>query len=135
MSTDRTRITKSRLVKEAEKLGGEVVSSEQYLTLPNGEIVLIREIGQVIKELGAEPDEVVTLESVLETTLTIIGFESMDGDHGEYLFIIFQDAEGTVKAFTTGAKVIMRRLKLIKAANSFPVSAIIHKIDDYYVIG
>lgn len=110
------------------------VDARQVVVLLNGDVAEVEALQDVIADLGTEPEDILELDSLLNTPLAILDAELRDGEYGEFLFITFRDQQGRLLAFTTGGVIIMRKLQAIKAANRFPVLATITQNDKYYDI-
>jgi hypothetical protein len=88
-----------------------------------------------VSDFFPEAVEVVDIDDLLDRDIEIIDFEARKGAFGDYLAVYFRDLNSDeIKTFTTGANVVVRKLKTIKERNGFPVIGKVKKVKRYYDI-
>lgn len=80
-------------------------------------------------------DTSVQIEQIIDMDLKFQDFQLLDGKHGEFAWIVAYDPE-TKKTvgFSTGAKVVLKKLKEAKKKGFLPLMGKITKDNDYYDI-
>jgi len=85
------------------------------------------------ERLGIE--EFVNIDDILNRDIVIADFIKVQGEYDEYIVVAFLDEEqDKLKGFTTGAKVVKRKLQNVKDKNGFPCLGKIIKVKNYYDI-
>jgi len=85
------------------------------------------------ERLGIE--EFVDIDDLLNRDITIIDFVKVQGEYDEYIVVAFLDEkQDKLLGFTTGAKVVKRKLQNVKDKNGFPCLGKIIKVKNYYDI-
>jgi hypothetical protein len=80
-------------------------------------------------------DEKVNVEAILDTDLVFQDFSLLIGDKGEFAWIIAEDPESKkVLGFSTGSKVVLRKLKEAKDKGYLPLTGKIVRVKRYYDI-
>lgn len=86
-----------------------------------------------VSDFYPEAVEVVDLDTLLGKDLVIVDIEERSGAFGPYLAVHFcTEDDPTVRIFTTGANVVVRKLKDLKEKGAFPVMATFKKVKRYY---
>ena len=75
----------------------------------------------------------IEISEVLGKELIITSYELREGDFGTYAVVWFKTStEGIDMCFTTGGKVVLKKLELLAKANAFPVLATVVRQKRYY---
>lgn len=82
-----------------------------------------------------EVDEKIVMDSILNMDVKVIDFQELSGKFGDFLWVVVEDLENHTKlGFSTGAKVVVSKLKIAKGNRSLPLIGKIVKNADYYDI-
>jgi hypothetical protein len=95
----------------------------------------MKEGAKRISDYFPESVEQVDIDDLLDRDIEIIDFETRKGAFGDYLAVYYRELDDDqIRTFTTGANVVVRKLKAIKERNGFPVLGKIKKVKRYYDI-
>jgi len=80
-------------------------------------------------------EEWVKIEDLLDKDIFVEDFIIAEGEYGEYAIVKFTESDNIIpKAFTTGGKVILKKLNLAKEKECLPLLGKIVKKKRYYDI-
>ena len=80
-------------------------------------------------------EEWVKIDDLLDKEIMVEDFVTAEGEYGEYAIIKFTLPEDFIpRAFTTGAKVILKKVKMAKEKDVLPLPGKIVKKKRYYDI-
>lgn len=85
-----------------------------------------------LRETTYVDDAPLEIDSVENQHIQILDIEEREGDYGMYAFIYFTGDSGKVEKIATGAEVVLKKLRHLKAHNGFPVMALVVKVHRYW---
>lgn len=94
----------------------------------------VKRFGDLQPEIP-EADEKVDIDALLEQDVEVLAFAELPGSYGDFMVIVVRDIKsGRKLSFSTGAAIVMRKIKEAKAGNYLPLLGKIVKPGRYYDI-
>ena len=91
-------------------------------------------LAKAIEGYEFDPESITPFSELVGCTVTITSADLREGEYGDYMYITYTDENGREWATTTGASIVMRKLKIVIESNRFPVVATIGKTSNYYTL-
>jgi hypothetical protein len=80
-------------------------------------------------------DEKIDKDTILNTDVLWLDFQELSGKHGAFIWVVVEDLKDKTKlGFSTGASVVIKRLKKAKEKRLLPLKGKLVKPAEYYDI-
>ncbi len=94
----------------------------------------VKRFGDLQPEIP-EADEKVDIDALVDQDVEFLAYAVLPGSYGDFMVIVVKDIQsGRKLSFSTGAGIIMRKIKEAKAGNYLPLLGKIVKPGRYYDI-